>query len=253
MRPILLTWSHDPKPLWIFNAQNEIQIVTTKLKKLILLTLILKTTFGLAQEAYKFDYAIETEVTYFKEDSIKKKVLYLTNSKNNSYFAQITSNDSLHYKLIFRHHDKLYSKVLVSKSQLNIAEFININCESILYEKNKNKRAVERYDFFLLKDTIVKDISHKAYEFKSILNLKKRIRKGAVTSLFIIDNTTSFHLPLLTHPTAYEDWKLNSKLPNGLFIEKKHIDVYNIEHSSEKLIAYTQIDKSIIITGGCDD
>jgi len=224
------------------------------LKKLILYTIILHSTFCLAQKKYKFDYAIETEITFLKEDSIKRKVIYLTNSKNNSYFAELTSKDSLHYKLIFRHHDKLYSDVLVAKSQINKAEFININCYAINFRKNNYKHVAKEYDFFIQNDTVINENTYKVYRFQSILkNQKKKIRKGAGTNLYIIDNSTSFHLPFLTHPTAYEDWKLNNSLPNGIFMEKKHINVQNEEHSSEKLISYYSIEKNIVIDNDCDD
>ncbi|SFN76739.1 hypothetical protein SAMN04487989_103284 [Bizionia echini] len=223
------------------------------MKKLITSILIIQTSFCFSQEKYEFDYSIETEITFYKEDSIKKNVIYLTNSKDNSYFAEITSKDSLNFRIVFRHHDKLYSDVLVSKSQLNKAEFINISCDDINYRKNKYKHVAKEYDFFIHNDTIINEKTYKVYTFRSILkNLKKRIRNGAGTNLYIIDNSTSFHLPLLTHPTAYEDWKLNNTLPNGIFIEKKYVNVLGEEHSSEKLISYYQIKKSIVVEKDCN-
>lgn len=222
------------------------------MKKLITSILIILTSFCFAQEKYAFDYSIETEITFYKEDSIKKKVVYLTNSKDNSYFAEITSKDSLNYRIVFRHHDKLYSDVLISKSGLKKAEFINISCDAITFKKNKYKSATKRYDFFNLEDTLINQKEYAAYKLKSILSLKKRTKRGAGTNLYIIDRSTSFHLPILTNPTAYEEWKLHNNIPNGLFIEKKHINVTEEEHSSEKLISHTKIDKKIVIPEDCD-
>lgn len=229
------------------------QIDTDTIKNVIILLIALKATFCFGQKKYKFDYAVETEITFYKEDSIKKKVIYLTNSKDNSYFVELTSKDSLYYQLIFTHYNKLYSDVSVLKSEINNAEFININCEFLTFRENKYKNATERYDFFILEDTIIDNQKCKAYKLKSILPLKKRIRRGAGTNMYIIDSQTYFHLPLLTHPTAYEEWKLHKSLPNGLFLEKKHINVSEEDHSSEKLISYALIDKSIIISKDCYD
>jgi hypothetical protein len=222
------------------------------LKKLITSIFIILTSFSFGQEKYEFDYSIETEITFYKEDSIKKKVIYLTNSNDNSYFAKLTSKDSLHYRVIFRHHDKLYSDVLVLKSELKNAEFINISCNSIKYKRNKYKSATKQYDFFNLKDTLINEKKYAAYKLNSILSYKKRKRRSSGTNLYIIENSTSFHLPLLTHPTAYEEWKLYKNIPNGLFMEKKHINFYEEEHSSEKLLGFTKVDKKIVIPDDCD-
>jgi hypothetical protein len=217
-----------------------------------LIIFILLTTFSFAQKQYKFDYSIQTEITFYKEDSIKKQVIYLTNSKDNSYFAELTSKDNLHYQMRFIHHDKIYSNVLVSKDGIKNADVINISCENVASNKNHAKNATKRYDFFILKDTIIDSDKHKVYNLKSILSKKKSIRRNAGTNLYIIDNSTSFHLPILTHPTAYEEWKLNKTLPNGLFIEKKHLYASEEEHNSEKLIGYTKINKKVIIPDKCN-
>ena len=214
--------------------------------------LILLATLCSAQKNYKFDYAIETEITLYKKDSVTRQVIYLTNSKDNSYFAELTSKDSLHYKMIFRHHDILYSNVLVSKSEIINAESIHISCDAIQFRKNKYKSATKEYDFFILKDTIINQKKYAAYKLRSILSLKKRKRRSAGTNLYIIDNSTSFHLPILTHPTAYEEWKLSKNLPNGMFLEKKHINVYEEDHSTEKLISYAEIDRKIVIPDDCE-
>ena len=157
----------------------------------------------------------------------------------------------MYYKITFRHHDKLYASVLVSKSEFINAGFINLPCNTIEFRKNKYKNATDRYDFFILEDTIINQKKYAAYKLKSIRNLKQRIRKSSGTNLYIIDNTTNFHLPILTHPTAYEEWKIKKNLPNGMFVEKKHINVYEKEHSSEKLISYDKVDRKIVISNDC--
>lgn len=216
-----------------------------------IIILILFSTFCSAQEKYTFDYLIEYERTFLKEDSLKKKVFYLTNSKDNSYFAELTLKDSLNYNMFFKHHDKLHSFVLVSKFQINEAEAININCNQITFKKNEYKSVIDDYEFSAPKDTVINNKNHQIYNLKSKLNFKKRKRNGSGTNVYIIDNSSISHLPFFTHPTAYEKWKLQNNLPNGLLIEKKHINVFEKDHSTEVLISYKKIKKNIIIIGDC--
>lgn len=221
------------------------------MKSIVVTLFIFAVTICSAQKQYKFDYLVTYERTYFLQDSITKQIIYLTNSKDNSYYAELTNKDSLDYRMIFRQQDKVYADVLVPKSQLVTAESIQLECESVFPAKNVYKNATKRYEYVLLPDTLIDQKKYAAYKLKCQLNLKKRIRRGIGTNLYIIDKSTGFHLPILSHPTAYEEWKLNKNIPNGLFMEKKFITPLGEEFSSEKLISYKKIDKKIIIPKTC--
>lgn len=222
------------------------------MKHLILLFLILQSATSFGQKHYTFDYAIETEYRSFSKDSIKKRIIYLTNSKDNSYFVELTEKDSLHYQMVFLEHDKLRAEVMVSKKELKSSEFINIDCKSVNLYKNIYKDATKRYDFLKLEDTLLNNTKHQAYKLYCNLELKKRIKRGAGTNVYIVDSETSFHLPLLTHPTAYEEWKLHKNIPNGLFLEKTFISVFDEVGGIETRINYVEIDKSVVIEKGCN-
>ena len=230
--------------------------------KTFIITFFLFTTICFSQKQYKFDYLIEYDLTYYK-DSIKiknrpfrktdKKIkkYYLTNSKNNDYLAIITEKDSLNYKMVFKDNNGIHSNVIILKSDLNKAEFINLDCKHMNRYQNAYKYQIKNYDFFILSDTVINNKSFIRYKLSSI-KPKKVERKMLGTEFYIIDKFTNFHLPILSFSTAYEEWKSNKTIPNGIFIEKYFIDYYGNLDSSEKIVNYWKIDKKIVIQDECD-
>jgi len=219
--------------------------------KYLLIPILFISAFSFSQnKEYHFDYFLEYEMTFHKED-ISRPKYYLTNSKDNSYLGIMKELDSLNLELTFKHYDKIYAKVSFLKSAFFKAEFINIECKSVRENKNPFKYQTKNYDFHILKDTVVNNNIYSAYKLQSNLKLKKRIRKGISTNHYIIDNSTSFHLPILQHPTAYEEWELNKILPNGIFYELTFVTPLNERHSSEILKSYHKIDKKVVIIGKC--
>ncbi|NLP59489.1 hypothetical protein [Lutibacter sp. B1] len=233
------------------------------MKKIILIITILTLTKFYAQKTYEFDYVIEYETTFYK-DSIKtknshfrdhqKKIhrYYLTNSKNNDYFAIIIEKDSLNYRVMFIDYNGIYSDVIFSKSDLNNAEFINIKCENVSKYFNPQKYQSKNYDFFVLNDTVINNKSFSMYKFSSIKpKIEKRKKLG--TDFFIINKSTDFHLPILTHSTEYEKWNLKKNIPNGIMKERYLINYFGKISQHEKLIKYEKTDKKIIVPKGCTD
>jgi len=220
------------------------------------------TAICFSQKQYRFDYLVEYELTLFKDSlkienrpfrKIDEKIkrYYLTNSKNNDFIAIVTEKDSLNYRLVLKDNNGIYSNVIILKTNLNSAEFINIDCEYINQYSNNYKYQIKNYDFFILKDTVIDEISFSRYKLSSI-KPKKVKRKKLGTKFYIIDKSTKFHLPILNFSTAFEEWKDNKNLPNGIFKEKYFIDYNGALDSNEKLIKYWKIDKTIIISKGCD-
>ena len=230
--------------------------------KLLLTTFLLISTICFSQKQYEFDYLIEYELTIYK-DSIKiknrpfrekdktLKKYYLTNSKSNNYSAVITESDSLNYKMIFKDEDGIYSNIIILKSDLNNAEFINIDCEFVVSYQNAFKHKTKYYDFFKLNDTVVNGKTYSKFKLESI-KPKRTKREQLGTEFYIIDKETSFHLPVLDFSIAYEEWKKEKNLPNGIYTEKYFIDYYGSLDSKEKLIHHWKIDKKIVINNDCD-
>jgi len=222
-------------------------------KKIIFILFLFSAYYGFSQRDYHFDYLIEYERTYYKEDSLKVKVFYLTNSKNNSYFAEVRSFDNENYKVSFKHQDKLYADVLIPKTSFSTSETIVLPCETIRDYSNSFKNVTKIYDYIMLKDTLLNQKKHLVYKLESTLKLKKKLRKGAGTNIYIIENSTSFHLPILTHPTAYEKWKRLNNLPNGIFKEIKFVTAHGEDFSTERLIKYVKSKRKIMIPQDCED
>jgi len=218
--------------------------------KLLLLTFVTLSTLCSAQKKYSFDYYIEYEKTWsnLKKDSVKQQIVYLTNSKNNNYFAKIKAIDNLNLLITLRVHDKLYAKKKIKKSEFVKSKIINFSYSNRHKNINRHKSATKRYDFFSLKDTLYNNKQCDVYILKSLLKQKKRIRKGAGNNIYYVDRSTKFHLPILIHPTAYEEWKLEKNIPNGIYLEKKHFSPTGEEFSSEKLVSKIIIKKQIVFT-----
>ncbi|WP_299528276.1 hypothetical protein [uncultured Lutibacter sp.] len=219
-------------------------------------------TLGFSQKQYDFDYIFEYELNHYK-DSIHipnhhfhksdKKIrrYYLTNSKSNNYFAVITEKDSLYYNLVFIDHQGIYANVDYLKSDLNIAEFINIDCKNVSKTANPYKYKTRYYDIQHLKDTVIENESF--WQYKMISNKQKKKEKGKIgTSIYIIEKFSDFHLPLLTFSTLYEKYILHKELPNGIIKEYLYINYYGKLSEKEMLIKYNKIDKKIILQKECD-
>lgn len=231
--------------------------------KLVLIVFLLSSTYIFSQKQYQFDYLIEYKLTLYKDaikiknrpfrkkDKIIKKY-YLTNSKKNNYTAVITELDSLNYKMIFKDENGTYSNVVILKSEFHKAEFIDIDCKYVSRYRNPYKYQTNNYDFFELKDTLIDGITYSRYKLESI-KPKKVKKKKLGSEFYIISNKTDFHLPILSFSTAYEEWKTNKNLPNGIFYQKYFIDFYKQIDSKESLVNnYWKIDKKIFIKKECD-
>ncbi|MDV7187095.1 hypothetical protein R3X25_07360 [Lutibacter sp. TH_r2] len=222
--------------------------------------ILLLSIHGYSQKKYHFDYVLEYDII-MNEDSIKLedqyhkqfnknfKRYYLTNSKNNQYFAAITEKDSLNYKLILiDHSSNIIAKVDFLKSDLNRAEFININCENV--KQTINFFNSKKYEIYKLKDTIINKNSFFFYRY-GLKKEKKRKKEEEGFDYYIIDKTSDFHLPLLTFSNIFENWSKNKNLPNGFIKESYHINFKGKLRASEKFVTFRKTDKNIILPKNC--
>jgi len=218
-------------------------------------------TISYSQKQYNFDYLFEYQVHYYKDtmnivshhyskNGKINKEYYFTNSKNNNYFAVVTEKDSLHYKLFFFDHKGISAVVDYLKSDLNIAEFINIDCNNVQKTTNIYKYKTKYYDIVHLNDTTI--YNETFWHYKMISNKPKKKKKQKIgTYFYIIDKSSNFHLPLLTNSTSFEKWKRNKEIPNGILMEKYFINYYGQLSYHQKLMRYKKIDKKIVIPKRC--
>jgi len=223
------------------------------IKQLPLLFLTLSTLFCFSQKQFEFDYLIEYKLTFYKDSITEKSIsrYYLTNSKKNNYLAVVTNLDSLNYQMHFKDENGLSFNVNFLKSDLNKAEFINVDCEYVRNYRNPFKIRIKEYEFFNLNDTLIDRTEYSRYKLTSI-KPKKRKRKKLATEFYIVQNNTTFHLPIFYFPTAYEEWKSKKNVPNGIFKERLLFGFDGNLSVKEELIRYHHINKTIIIDRKCD-
>ncbi len=190
----------------------------------------------------------------YKVSKQNVKRYYLINSKQNEYYAIISEEDSLNYKLVFQDHKrKLFSNAVILKSELNDADLINMNCRDIrglLNPLHLNRLKKEDFDHIKLKDTLINNKSFFHYKY-SCNNSKKRKRKKIGTFYFIIDKSSNFDLPLFRNLDQYEKWILNEMIPMGLIKEIYYIDYYGKLRYTEKLIDFIKTGKKIYMPKSC--
>ncbi|WP_396596193.1 hypothetical protein [Dokdonia sp. R86516] len=227
--------------------------------KIIFLLLILFSSNILAQKKYAFDristYSREIvkpgERKKDKNDSITKlQVIYLTQENDNSYFALLTKKDSLNFTFKLTDRNGVKITMDISRIQFEQLETLEAPCKNISEYVNPYKYQVKNYDFTEIKDTIIEGVSYSSYKLTSN-NSKRAKRKKLGTNLYIIDKSTTEHLPFLTFATAYEEWKTVRNIPNGLFIEKHMLFYSGKTFMKEKIISTHKIQKQIIIASPC--
>lgn len=209
------------------------------------------TTKCFSQKSYSFDYLIEYNFKSYTDSTSNKKIYYLTNSKDNSYFVKIESLDPLHFDLEFVAQDKIWAKTKLTQTDFFNADYINLICNSNLTYNNHFKFRTKEYAFETLTDTILYSLPLKRYKFKYVGKKKRKKSFPVGTNLYIITNSTEFHLPILTHSTAFEEWQEEGNIPNGIFIEKIFYDFNNNIDYKYFLENYYEINKSIVIQDKC--
>ncbi|WP_348661910.1 hypothetical protein [Croceibacter atlanticus] len=230
--------------------------------KYLTILLLLISTYSFSQKHYNFDYLLEYDVTYYKysekggitdtlqnEKTLKK--YYLTNSKFNNYKAEITELDTLTYQLIFTDNLGVSLNVTALKKDLDNAEFINVDCKYVKKLSNRFNYQTKHYDFINLNDTLLKDMSYKRYKLTSI-KPKRTKRHKLATLFYIIEDSTAFHLPLLIHTTAYNEFNKEHSIPNGIFKERYLVDYDGNLDFRERLISIQKIDKKLVIGDECN-
>ncbi len=206
-----------------------------------------------AQENYSFDYLLEYQLIYHKDSTKNRIIRYLTNSKDNSYFMKIVDKNSLSYGLEFVAHDKLYSSSNCTKIAFLNANVINLTCEGLYYLENSYKFRTKDYKFENIKDKREGDLSRQRYRFTYIGKRKKKKSFPIGTNEYIIENSTEFHLPILTHPTEFEEWKKEGGIPNGIFKSKSFFDYQNNLEATYTLLKYQKVEKTVIISEDCKE
>lgn len=204
----------------------------------------------LSQKIYYFDYVLVYDLQGEKGDSVVKEFFY-TNSKDNSYKLRVIEKDSLNFKLDFLDFMGNHAVVYLSKADFFKAESITIPCKFISHYQTHEIQS-KNYDFLNLKDTVIDDVSYYHYVLKSN-SLEREKKKKLAKAHYIIDKNSSFHLPFLIEDTAFEEWKVERNIPNGIpVLEFLASSVDKKFYMTRKLILKESVAKQLYISKDCD-
>jgi hypothetical protein len=214
------------------------------------LVVLLAQPKAVAQKTYSFDSLLEYEFRK-TESSPPKKAYFLANSKDNSYVLEAVERDSLKLTLYFTDQNGIRSVTNLDKKSFLGIKSLPLPCVYVSRYKNPDKEMVSEYSFLHDKDTVVSGISGDVYVLKAD-DRKRERRKKLGTAVYVIDRSQSSQLPLLPFATAYEEWKAEKSIPNGIprlmFLKSyksKRSTIYVLKKVSE-------VSRSVVIPSDCD-
>jgi len=222
------------------------------MKNFLLCLLIFLFQISYAQKKYHLDYALEFETSNFLEDESEKRIInYLVDSKNNAILMTLSEDDSFNYNIYLIDREKLRIFSKVKKLDFQKAESLNNSCESVYVYKCHFgfNEMVENYKFLNLNDTVMNGISY--FHYKSI-NIKQKKKKKFFDVHYIVDKNSPDFLPFLFNNTAYEVWKKVKNIPNGMpflifYKNRKGEVTYKMQ-----LKQYVTINKLMTIPEDCE-
>jgi hypothetical protein len=208
-----------------------------------------------AQTAYSFDKLfIYTRKSSDSNLQVKKQII-LTNSNDNSFYAQLFEKDSTIFTFYFRDNNKLNFTTKIKKSDFFKAESISTNCDGISsWTEDQFKKSLKKnlkiLKMFQLQDTIMDSISLKYFR---VIDYRKRKMKKENYSYryYILNDSLDSLRPVFVTPYDYLLWK------NGKFSDVgivKEFGNYNSDKDiiySYKLDSIIEIDKKVIVPDDC--
>jgi hypothetical protein len=213
------------------------------MKNLWMFTLLI-STISYSQKTYFFDFKMEYEYMNYSDSTKNCIKTFYVNSKNNTYFAKRTSIDTANSKIEFIDRNGVYLLKKFSNKIFN-DRVIYINQSDVKNYSYPFIYQLDNYHFSDINDTIVNGKICKRLSFLSN-NLNRAKKKKIGTLMYILDTNLN-HQPLLEFSTAFEVWKLNRKMPNGIIIESIQKSYENILVSREKLIQIIPISMNLTI------
>lgn len=211
------------------------------MKRIYFLVFFCLSNFFYGQNSYSFDYLIEYEnITH--GDSIVKTLYVLTNSKDNSYYVSLSSENENTFDFYFN-HEYFRSFSLTDKEPFFNAKTIKLPCETVRLQKDKIN--LKRYDFRVYPDTLIEGKYYKNYSMQyRKASEEKRYKNGK--SYYIVENGTEFHTPLKIFSWAFDASLTSEIFPNGIAKE-----IYNTGKNGLKfrfkLVSYSKANKTITI------
>lgn len=197
-------------------------------------------SFFYGQATYSFDYLIEYEYKR-NTNTPSETVFLLTNSEDNSCHIIAHENNSATLDIYFRDVKGLYSSSVVNRKGFFIAENIDLPCQSVRIQKDKQD--IKRYEFAVNPDTLIANVMYKNYSMK-YRKEREANRYKTGKSYYIVENETDFHKPLLIFSTVFDVTVTSDIFPNGIAKEMYNTSKFGLK-SHYKLVKYTKVNKTI--------
>jgi len=206
------------------------------------------------QKMYRFDYLASYDYNISEVDSVTERRLVLSSSNNPNYYIEVSEKDSLTYTADFFDQDKIYSTFSLPKEYFVRAKSIKLECKSVLVNRNYHKFQTENYAFSRMGDTLLAGDSFARYKFSNVALPEKVLKRKKIgTNYYIVENDTEFHLPLFKHPTAYEEYKKEGNVPNGILKSLYFVRYGTTDKQFVYILrAYKKINLVLQIEDGCD-
>jgi hypothetical protein len=220
------------------------------MKRFLFLLCICSFFLAQSQIKYEFDYALEYELTTDKDPSEVDRLIYLTNSKDNSYLLVLRELDSLVYSIYFRDNNLFTLITEISKSNFKIADIINNDCNGVAsWDGKRQKKYTKPYVFKSNTDTILNKKQLSLYKIEA-LPKSRGVKDKSAYNYYVIDETAN-HLPFFEPPLNYELWLRDKPFTNGIFEE---FGSYDKKHGLRKykLVGVKKIDKAFQIPEDCN-
>jgi len=206
------------------------------------------STFVFSQDKYEFDYLL-TYKSIFEDSTKTTTKQFLTNSKDNAYFAMISDKSKSESKLHFTDHRGLHVNVFFDKTELAHAEQINIICDFVLKFNRGAQNKTKHYQYINYGDQKI-ELTKFDYTLTSI-NPRRAKRKKLGTYGYILNDSIKFHLPLLITHLEYEEFLTESNIPNGIFKDRSFTNYQGQVEHTYQLIKVERVTKVIIIPSNC--
>jgi hypothetical protein len=213
------------------------------MKNLWIITILI-STICYSQKTYFFDYKIDYEYINYSDSTKNCIKTFYVNSKNNTYFARRTAIGTSNSKIEFIDRNGAYLLKKFSNKIFN-NKIVYINKYDIKNYSYPFVYQLDNYHFSEINDTVLNSKVYKKIFFLS--NDLKRAKKKKIGTLMYILDTNFNHQPLLEFSTAFEVWKVNGKMPNGLIIESILKGYENKLVVTEKLKEIKSISMNLII------
>lgn len=202
-----------------------------------------------SQKVYHFDYMLEYEYRNTSDSDVETR--YILTSSDQDHYMIARKEDENMLAIHFVNPEGVYIMGSVNKDEFLKTENYFAECKDVFAHTNPYKHLVKDYEFIEQPDTLIDGVIHSYYILK-YRNPKKEKRKRIARNHYIISPQTEYHDPVFIHPTAYEEWKTEGAVPNGIFRNKYTIDLNGRKSLIYKLKKIHKIDKFLQHPEGCN-